>query len=120
MASRKRNWTSNAVITGVDTGHFSRRQLRGLAILAKGGQIQRINDSTFNVKSQSTDSWYAVMITNQKLMCSCPDFKKMRKNCKHIFAASFLIKWDAIAVANGISIPTLLEEPRTAFAISTS
>jgi hypothetical protein len=40
---------------------FSQRELRGLGIVAIGGQIQRLNDKLFFVKSQgATDASYQV------------------------------------------------------------
>jgi len=65
------------------------RELRGLAILAMGNQIKRINASTYRVRSQSRNSWYSVVRKGFDWVCQCPDFIYRHTVCKHIHAVQF-------------------------------
>ncbi len=79
---------------------FRLRELRGLGILARGGQIQRRSDKLFWVKSQSRDSQHQVSFLNRAWTCDCEDYLETRKPCKHIFAVNFLLNLPAIILAN--------------------
>lgn len=80
---------------------FSQRELRGLGIVAIGGQIQRLNAKLFLVKSQTAnDSSYRVEWVNDKWKCDCPDYVKRKKGCKHIFAVNFLLDLPSTISAN--------------------
>ena len=81
---------------------FSRRQLRGLGILARGGQIVKVNDGVYKVRSQTSSATYSVVNVGNKLTCNCPDYAKKLQPCKHIFAASFFVQLPAIIAANTI------------------
>ncbi len=48
------------------------REDRGKAIAEKQGQIIRINDQSYKVKSQSSDILYDVTSTAIGWKCSCP------------------------------------------------
>jgi len=76
------------------------RLLRGLEIVAKGGQIRRIDSSTFLVKSQSGNGWYTVKWTGKKWTCNCPDYRKKKYDCKHINAVAFLLRLPHILTIN--------------------
>jgi transposase-like protein len=80
---------------------FNRRELRGLAIVATGGQIQRVNDNFFLVKSQSIPEFsYEVAWVNGKWTCDCSDYTKRNKPCKHIYAVNFLLNLPLIVLSN--------------------
>lgn len=49
-------------------------------------QIQKIDNYTYKVKSQSSDSWYDVISTESGFICSCPDSKFRKTICKHSIA----------------------------------
>ena len=76
------------------------RFLRRLEIVVKGGQIRRINSSTFLVKSQSGNGWYKVKWSGKKWVCNCPDYRKRKHNCKHINAVTFLLRLPHILTIN--------------------
>ncbi len=80
---------------------FSQRELRGLGLVAIGGQIQRLNDKLFLVKSQGTDdASYRVKWINDKWKCDCPDYMKRDKPCKHIYAVNFLLDLPSVVLSN--------------------
>jgi transposase-like protein len=65
------------------------REDRGKAIAEKAGQIIRINDNSYKVKSQSSDTLYDVTSTEIGWKCSCPDHVSRGVQCKHIFGVIF-------------------------------
>ena len=79
---------------------FSRRALRGLAIVAAGGQIRKVNDELFFVKSQKGTGEYRVEWNGGKWSCECEDHAERGKNCKHIYAVNFLLDLPNIVVSN--------------------
>src|SRR5919108_4110085 len=79
---------------------FRLRELRGLGILAKGGQIQRVSDKMFYVRSQSTENLHRVSFRDQKWTCDCGDYLERKKPCKHIFGVNFLLNLPTIVLAN--------------------
>jgi len=79
---------------------FNRRELRGLGIVAIGGQIQRLSDKLFLVKSQSTDAFHRVEWVSGKWLCDCQDYMKRSKPCKHIYAVNFLLALPKIVLSN--------------------
>ncbi|NJD75580.1 MAG: hypothetical protein FIB08_00600 [Candidatus Methanoperedens sp.] len=70
------------------------REDRGKAIAEKNGQIIRINDNLYKVKSQSSDTLYDVKYTEIGWKCTCPDHTTRGVQCKHIYAVeiSFAIR----------------------------
>jgi transposase-like protein len=73
------------------------RAMKGNQIAQTVGQVRRISDGEYQVKSQESDAWYQVYATEKGLNCSCPDFQfrggmiaspnyKAPFKCKHIFA----------------------------------
>jgi transposase-like protein len=62
------------------------REDRGKAIAEKDGQIKRIDDNSYKVKSQSRDSFYNVVSTEIGWKCNCPDHTSRGVKCKHIWA----------------------------------
>jgi len=65
------------------------RELRGLAILAMGNQIKRIDSSTYRVRSQSGNGWYLIARKGLEWVCECPDFVHRHVICKHIHTVQF-------------------------------
>ncbi len=65
------------------------REDRGKAIAEKQGQIIRINDQSYKVKSQSSDTLYDVKSTEIGWKCTCPDHTTRGVQCKHIFSVIF-------------------------------
>jgi len=76
---------------------YELRELKGLAIAAKGAQIKRINKLSYNVRSQSNGLWYSVVEEygssieriKKHWTCSCPDHLYRGVQCKHIYAVLF-------------------------------
>ena len=79
---------------------FNRRELRGLAIVARGGMIRRVDKDTYLVRSSSLDRWYRVSWDGKSWSCECDDYQKRHKNCKHIYAIFFLSRLPLILMAN--------------------
>ena len=67
----------------------SPRELKGLEILSKGDQIQRIDADHYQVNSQTGwDAWQVVR-SGKEWTCECPDHKFRQSVCKHIWAVYF-------------------------------
>lgn len=64
----------------------NQREVRGLAILAMGSQIKRIDASTYRVRSQSGNGWYLVVGKGLQWSCECLDHVTRHVVCKHIYA----------------------------------
>lgn len=62
------------------------REYRGKAIAEKQGQIIRINDQSYKVRSQSNDTLYDITHTEIGWKCTCPDHMNRGVQCKHIYA----------------------------------
>ena len=65
------------------------REERGQAIAKLDGQVKRIDDSTYTVKSQSHNGEYTVQKVGEEWVCSCPDNTYRHLICKHIYAVDF-------------------------------
>jgi len=76
------------------------RQLRGMEIVARGGQIRRITQEKYEVHSQRGDDWYTVEWNDRRWVCSCPDFNDSGSACKHIYAIGFLNRLPHILMTN--------------------
>ena len=81
--------TSNSGRRFVNTDNG--RKVRGLAIVAQAGMIERINSTTYKVKSQSGNGWYLVEKQGGEWRCECPDFVNRGVVCKHVFAVNYSI-----------------------------
>jgi putative transposase len=70
------------------------REERGQAIAEKDGQIKRVSEYLYRVKSQSGNGVYTVKNTEIGWKCSCPDHQTRGLECKHIIAVklSFAIR----------------------------
>ena len=76
------------------------RQLRGMEIVARGGQIHRLTQEQYKVHSQKSIDWYNVEWKNAKWTCDCPDHKESNAACKHIYAIMFLNRLPHILMTN--------------------
>lgn len=65
------------------------RETRGLEIANKSSQIKRIDDSNYEVLSQSENGSYLVSQTEDGWICECPDHKFRKVKCKHAWAVEF-------------------------------
>jgi hypothetical protein len=84
------------------------RRLRAMEIVARGGQVKRLADSRYMVRSQHRDAWYKVECKDGNWSCECPDQLERRKECKHIFAVLFILKLPQIVSDNAIQLPARL------------
>jgi len=65
------------------------RVMRGQGIAKLEGQIKRVDDSTYQVNSQSGHGLYTVVKGARDWRCSCPDHMYREVKCKHIWAVQF-------------------------------
>jgi putative transposase len=65
------------------------REERGEAIAKLNGQINRIDENTYTVKSQSGNGEYCISKVCGEWLCECPDNAFRHVKCKHIFAVEF-------------------------------
>jgi len=65
------------------------RELRGLAILARGNQIKRLDATSYRVKSQNGNGSYLVLKEAHDWNCECADHKFRDVVCKHIHSVIF-------------------------------
>ncbi len=68
------------------------REIRGLAIAHKSRQVKRIDDSTYEVLSQSGNGSYLVSKVEDEWICECPDHGFRGVKCKHAWAVEISIK----------------------------
>jgi hypothetical protein len=61
----------------------------GQAIAQQVGQVKRIDELTYTVKSQSGNGEYCVTKGCGEWLCECPDNKWRGVTCKHIHAVLF-------------------------------
>jgi transposase-like protein len=64
------------------------RQERGQAIAHANGQVNRIDELLYTVKSQSGNGEYTVYKVNGEWTCTCPDNTYRHVPCKHIHAVT--------------------------------
>jgi transposase-like protein len=62
------------------------REERGWRIAHTEGQLFRMSDDHYRVRSQSSDQYYSVDNTRIGWKCSCPDHRFRGVKCKHIWA----------------------------------
>jgi len=67
------------------------REERGKAI-AENGNVKKVNDHSFKVKSQSGRGVYEVKATPNGMTCTCPDFVYRGGKCKHIQATRYYLE----------------------------
>src|SRR4030066_610700 len=62
------------------------REQRGEVIARLDGQVKRVDDFTYSVKSQAHDGEYCIVKVGGQWICECPDNKYRQVKCKHIIA----------------------------------
>ena len=62
------------------------RRQRGQEIAKRGGQIVRLDDLHYTVRSQSSEGVYEIVSTEMGWTCACPDHVYRDVCCKHIHA----------------------------------
>ena len=67
------------------------RELRGKEIADKGN-VKKVKDNSFRVKSQSGNGSYEVKSTLNGMTCTCPDFVYRGGKCKHIAATRYYLE----------------------------
>ncbi|MFB3887973.1 MAG: transposase, partial [Candidatus Bathyarchaeia archaeon] len=71
------------------TQTVNHREERGQTIAQHIGQVKRIDENLYTVKSQSGNGEYAVSRVDGEWLCECPDNKYREAKCKHIYAVEF-------------------------------
>ncbi len=66
--------------------------MRGQEISKIEGQISRLDDRTYQVKSQAGHGLYTVVKRSPDWRCSCPDHIYREVKCKHIWAVEFSLR----------------------------
>jgi len=79
------------------------REERGQVIAKLGGQVKRIDDLMYMVKSQSHMGEYIISKVDGEWICECPDNKFRHVKCKHIHAIEFSTKLRAEVKVRTIS-----------------
>ena len=69
----------------------SPREAKGKS-MAENGNVKKVNDHSFKVKSQSGKGIYEVKATPSGMTCTCPDFVYRGGRCKHIAATRFYLE----------------------------
>ncbi len=69
------------------------RRDRGLAIAKGEGQVRRVWDGLYYVRSQSGNGEYQVSQESRGWACSCPDYSNRHTRCKHIWAVEISIRF---------------------------
>ena len=69
------------------------RRDRGLAIAKGEGQVRRVWDGLYYVRSQSGKGEYQVSQESRGWACSCPDYSNRNTRCKHIWAVEISIRF---------------------------
>ena len=78
--------------------NFEKREDDGIGIFRRGLVIP-INQSQFQVKSGPRKRAYLVQWAGQKWSCTCKDFEKTGKRCKHIYAVIHLVETRRVVTA---------------------
>src|SRR5208283_2910495 len=79
------------------------REERGQTIAQHNGQVKRIDDYLYTVKSQSGNGEYAVTKVDDEWVCQCPDNTYRHVECKHIHAVNFSLSMRAEVKVRTIS-----------------
>lgn len=76
----------------------SKRETKGIEFVLKG-QIKAVDSSTFIVKSETNpEIEYKVRWNKKRWTCSCEDFEKHRKKCKHVYAVLYYLSLQDLQV----------------------
>ena len=94
------------------------RQIRGLAILAKGDNPISVKENEWIIPSQSSNRKYKVQHADI-WSCECPDFQNRRIECKHIHAIRFLQKVQAKDQLQDFDIEDAMDTKKCPYCSST-
>src|SRR6202790_1626923 len=91
------------------------REMRGMEIAAT--RTIRKQDGWWKVPSQSGPGLYRVQLAKKFATCECPDFGKRKTACKHIYAATFVMKRESNAdgTTTVTQSVTFTEAPETTY-----
>lgn len=67
------------------------RSEKAYQIVFEKGAISRLDENTYQVRSQSGNGSYVVVVTPFGKNCNCPDHVYRRLTCKHIIAVNYSI-----------------------------
>ncbi len=85
------------------------RQVRAWEMLSNGNEIERINENTYRVKSQSGNGSYLVSRRGSDWSCECLDYANRQVACKHIYAVYFSLNFREQVTSKNLELA-----PRTA------
>ena len=91
------------MLVNMTTQLTTTRQERGQTIAQHNGQVNRIDDYLYTVKSQSGNGEYAVTKVDDEWVCQCPDNTYRHVECKHIHAVIFSLSMRAEVKVRTIS-----------------
>ncbi len=77
------------------------REERGQAIAQGSGQVRRVDQDHYAVKSQSKHGEYMVSRNGEEWVCECPDNHWRHTICKHIYAVDFSVQLRKEVLAHG-------------------
>lgn len=78
-----------------------KRENKGIDIIERGF-IEKKSDSKYIVTSaKSSNSKYTVRWDEKHWKCDCPDYRKNKKKCKHIFAVIYFLSIEKIKTSIG-------------------
>ncbi|MGC8558772.1 MAG: IS6 family transposase [Nitrososphaeria archaeon] len=69
---------------------FKKREQLGMELMISGA-VKQASESSFQVKSQHREAYYDVQWKDKGWVCSCEDFKKNHRKCKHIYAVQYFL-----------------------------
>jgi len=81
---------------------FSKRELKGLQ-MAVNGFVEQIDSSRFLVKSETSSKKYEVSWQDKSWTCTCEDYLRRQRKCKHIFAVLYFLTFREIV--SGVKNP---------------
>ena len=84
------------------------REEKGKQIASTDGQLFRIVDGYYKVKSQSVDRFYDVNNTMIGWKCNCPDHMYRGTKCKHIWAIQISLGIRQLVKASRILVPVVM------------
>lgn len=84
------------------------REERGAAIAKKIGNIQRLDENHYAVRSQSGNGIYEVHQTEIGWRCTCPDHQTRGVECKHIIAVKMSFAMRKQVKANVVIDPVIV------------
>lgn len=71
---------------------MNKRELAGIQLLERKINITKIDQSTFLIRSQSDpDKRYEIRWSRNHWICTCKDFERRKRKCKHIYALNYYL-----------------------------